>query len=579
MRLNLALVDGASGAQCWADIFVAERQGLPLALGEFAVQVERALQGELYRAAVRRPGPALQPPSDAEGLAMRAYALWYRGCRREHVLEALPLLQQAVARDADCARAWAGLAFMRGVAWAQGWAGVLPQVLAQVDEAVAQLDRLDRDGHYTDQSKFLALFLRGQEQAMRVQAEAWCERHARPTAFGSLGAVQLMQGEFDAAVASLQRALRLSPRDPIRADWQHRLAMAHLAAGRLQRVAVVGPNADDDLEQLGDWSLGAGQGQGTMQKHARASTSTVLDGLRAALPSAQVTHARGCNADCKDPGADRIPAAVRAAEGADVCVLVLGDAIAYVGEGKSTATLDLPGAQRQLFDAIAATGVPIVVVLLCSKPLAIPYIERRADAILLAHNPGMAGGTAIAEALLGAFNPSGRLTISWPHHVGQQPVRYDQFAGAHFWGYPDLPGVEGATPVFCFGEGLSYTTFRYEALRLQARTLATGEALRFALRVSNTGERADIETVQVYVRDIHTSVSWPAKRLKAWKRVELASGAATEVAFELPYQDLALCDAEGNWVVEPGEFELIVACSSHEPRWGGNCLKAKFSVA
>ena len=234
VRLNLALVDGASGAQCWADIFVAERQRLPLALGEFAVQVERALQGELYRAAVRRPGPALQPPSDAEGLAMRAYALWYRGCRREHVLEALPLLQQAVARDADCARAWAGLAFMRGVAWAQGWAGMLPQVRAQVDEAVAQLDRLDRDGHYTDQAKFLALFLRGQEQAMRVQAEAWCERHARPTAFGSLGAVQLMQGEFDAAVESLQRALRLSPRDPMRADWQHRLAMAHLAAGRMQ---------------------------------------------------------------------------------------------------------------------------------------------------------------------------------------------------------------------------------------------------------------------------------------------------------------------------------------------------------
>lgn len=360
---------------------------------------------------------------------------------------------------------------------------------------------------------------------------------------------------------------------------RNRNGLLPLAGERLRRVAVVGPNADDDLEQLGDWSLGAGQGQGTMQKHARASTSTVLDGLRAALPQAQIVHARGCNADFKDPGADRIPAAVRAAEGADVCVLVLGDAIAYIGEGKSTATLDLPGAQRQLFEAVAATGVPIVVVLLCSKPLAIPYIERRADAILLAHNPGMAGGTAIAEALLGAFNPSGRLTISWPHHVGQQPVRYDQFPGAHFWGYPDLPGVEGATPVFCFGEGLSYTTFRYEALRLQAKTLAKGEPLRCTLRVSNTGERAGTETVQLYVRDLHTSVTWPAKRLKAWKRVTLASGAAAEVAFELPYDDLALCDAEGDWVVEPGEFELIVACSSHEPRWGGNCLKAAFSVA
>jgi TolB-like protein len=228
-RLNLALVDGATGAQRWADIFVAERQGLPLALGEFAVQVERALQGELYRAALPRPGLRLQPPGDADGLAMRAYALWYRGCRQSHVLEALPLLEQAVALDADCARAWAGLVFMRTVAWAQGWAGALPQVQAQVDEAVAQLDRLDGDGHYTDQSKFIALYLRGQEQAMRVQAEAWCERHARPAAFGGLGMVQLMQG----SLASLQRALRLSPRDPLRADWQHRLAMAHLATGRL----------------------------------------------------------------------------------------------------------------------------------------------------------------------------------------------------------------------------------------------------------------------------------------------------------------------------------------------------------
>lgn len=352
-----------------------------------------------------------------------------------------------------------------------------------------------------------------------------------------------------------------------------------LRAQALKRVAVVGPGADDDLEQLGDWSLGAGQGQGTMQKHPRACTVTVADGLRNVLgASTEVVVARGCNADCKAPGLDRIPAAVRAAASADVCVLVLGDAIAYVGEGKSTATLDLPGGQRQLFEAIAATGTPLVVVLLCSKPLAVPYIEQRADAIVLAHNPGMEGGTAIAQALLGAFNPSGRLTISWPHHVGQQPVAYDQMPGSHFWGYPDLPGVEGATPVFAFGEGLSYTTWRYTGLRLESATLAAGQELRASLTVANTGERAGIETVQVYLRDLHTSVTWPGKRLKAWKRVELASGAAATVSFAIPYQDLALCDADGNWVVEPGEFELIVANSSIEPRWGGNCLKAKFRV-
>ncbi len=234
VRLNLALIDGETGAQRWADIFVTGRSQLPQALGEFAVQVERALQAELYRATAGHALAASQPPTEADDLAMRAFALWFRGYRRAHVLEALPLLEQAARQDADCARAWAGIAFMRSIAWANGWAGELPGVRAQVDQAAAQLDRLDRDGHYTYQAKFIALFLRRQAQALLAQAGDWCARHPRPTAHGALGAALLMHGRFDAAAAALQQALRLSPRDPMLPDWQYRLAMAHFGAGRLE---------------------------------------------------------------------------------------------------------------------------------------------------------------------------------------------------------------------------------------------------------------------------------------------------------------------------------------------------------
>jgi beta-glucosidase len=362
---------------------------------------------------------------------------------------------------------------------------------------------------------------------------------------------------------------------------RNRTGVLPLAAQRLRRVAVVGPTSDDANEQLGDWQLGGHQGHGIMARHPRAATVTVLDGLRERLGAdVEVRHARGCNADPSDPGLDRIPHAVHAATGADVCVLVLGDTLPQIGDLKSTATLELTGGQRQLFDALAATGVPLVVVLQCSKPLAVPYIAKRADAVLVAFNPGMEGGRALAEILLGDVSPSGRLTISWPVHVGQQPVAYDGMPGTHQTTYPDLPQADGFNPVFWFGEGLGYTTFSYRALRLASTTLRAGEQLDLSFTLTNSGERQGIETVQVYIRDLCTSVSWPDKRLKAWKHVELASGVSDIVRFSIPYRDLALCDADGNWVIEPGEFEVIVAPSAKE---GGpydpNILRQRFTVA
>jgi beta-glucosidase len=270
---------------------------------------------------------------------------------------------------------------------------------------------------------------------------------------------------------------------------------------------------------------------------------------------------------------ERIAHAARLAASADVVVLVLGDRLPFAGETKSTATLELPGEQRALFEAVRATGTPLVVVLLTSKPLAIPDVAARADAILLAHHPGMEAGTAIAEVLLGDFNPSGKLTLSWPHHVGQQPVRYDQAPGAHQAGYPDLPNAS-FDALFPFGFGLSYTSLRYFGLRLARTELDIGEAVEAEVSVTNRGNVATDEIVQCYLADRYTSVVWPAKKLKAWQRVSLAPGAVALVRFTIPFSSLALCDEDGEWTVEPGAFQLLVGGSSRD----ADLLRADFMV-
>ncbi|MDA8438768.1 MAG: glycoside hydrolase family 3 C-terminal domain-containing protein, partial [Propionibacterium sp.] len=238
-------------------------------------------------------------------------------------------------------------------------------------------------------------------------------------------------------------------------------------------IAVVGPNADDQHVQLGDWAGASGQADWLPDGHPRELTTTVLDGLRAHAPARwTVTHARGAEIVTVGPdpegaffpdGQPRPPVvtpaapdaalldeAVTAARGADVVVAVVGDQIELVGEGRSTATLELVGAQVALLDALAATGTPVVVVLMASKPLVLPPSAMTAAAIIWAANPGMRGGQAIAELLLGLIEPSGRLPISFARHVGQQPTFYNQLPGQHGTRYADLT----QDPAFAFGEGL-----------------------------------------------------------------------------------------------------------------------------
>ena len=341
---------------------------------------------------------------------------------------------------------------------------------------------------------------------------------------------------------------------------------------RVKTIAVIGPNADSDLEQLGDWSLGAGQGQGRMQKHDRAKTVTLLDGIVEHFGDTfEITYADGCSV--RAPDAHKIQHAVDIARAADVVILALGDQLAFTGECKSTATLELMGGQKELFDALVETGTPLVVTFISSKPLAIPHVAQHADAILCAFNPGMEGGTALAEIISGAVNPSGKLTLSFPHHVGQQPCYYNQTPGAHHAGYPDLPGTtfEGLFP---FGFGLSYTTFKQLNAKLAKTALKKGDALTLTVDIRNTGERDGLHILQVYLRDKVTSVTWPTKNLVDFRRVPLKSGEEKTITIKIPFEALAIVNADGQRVVEPGEFELLVGASSRD----GDLARLAFSV-
>ncbi|HPH98096.1 MAG TPA: glycoside hydrolase family 3 N-terminal domain-containing protein [Anaerolineaceae bacterium] len=338
----------------------------------------------------------------------------------------------------------------------------------------------------------------------------------------------------------------------------------------LTSIAVIGPNADDDLQQLGDWSLGACQHPPEAGKQPREKTTTMLDGIRALAPQGvTVRYERGCSITNDDLSG--IPAAVEAARAVDVVVAVVGDHLNFVGEALSTATLELQGGQIALLDALAQTGKPMILVLVNSKPLVLPASAKRAAAILEAFNPGMEGGRAAAEAIFGLLNPSGKLAVSIPVHVGQQPVFYSQVRGQHGHRYADLT----QEPLFSFGQGLSYTRYVYSNLRLASPTLARGETARVFVDVENVGQREGVEIVQAYVSDLVTSATWVNKALKGFARVALAAGEKKTVQIELPWEAFQIVNAQAVPVVEPGDFEVLVGPSSRDQ----DLLKVKMTVA
>lgn len=365
------------------------------------------------------------------------------------------------------------------------------------------------------------------------------------------------------------------------------------AAQRPLRIAVAGPLADDAQYQLGDWAGGSGQA-GWLDGQPREMITTVLDGLRELAPTgSEVTFARGADILTLEPhplgaffadGQPRPPvvqacppdeqliaAAVADARAADAVVAVVGDHIELVGEGRSTATLELIGGQIALLDALVATGTPVIVVLLASKPLVLPPSVQDAAAVIWAANPGMEGGRAIAEIVLGQVEPSGRLPISFARHVGQQPTYYNQIRGQHGDRYADLT----QSPAWAFGEGRSYTTVQYADLALSGTSFGVDDTVVAEVTVTNTGARPVRETVQLYLRDDVTSASWADKELKTYHQVVLEPGASERVRLELPVAECTIVDARCERVVEPGDFDVLVGSSSREE----TLLAARFTVA
>lgn len=369
-----------------------------------------------------------------------------------------------------------------------------------------------------------------------------------------------------------------------------------------KRIAVVGPLADDAQTQLGDWAGSSGQINWMPDGHPREMITTVLDGFKQLAPEGcEVVYSRGANIVdlVPDPEGEFYPdgqprpkigvsakidralldEAVENARKSDLIVAVVGDVIQGIGEGCSTATLELLGGQNTLIDALSnvarETGKPFVVVLVSSKPQVLPASvigtngvivdETPAEgtsALLWAPSPGMKGGQAIAEIILGETEPSGRLPITFPRHAGQLPVYYNQIRGQHGNRYADLT----QNPAFAFGEGLSYTTFEYGDPTItnvpESGIFAETDTVHAEITLTNTGDRKGTEVVQLYIGDIVTSYSWTDRELKAFQRVELEPGKSKTVAFDIPVSDCTIVDSEANRIVEPGEFEVLIGHSS-----------------
>jgi adenylate cyclase len=233
IRVNVALVDGGAGVQRWADTFVASRAALPQLPGDLAVQIERVLLPELFRAGAARRAALSAEQVGADDLAMRGIALWHRGLSRENVLEGLQMLERAVVLDPGSVRAWGGISAMTVHGLLNGWLPDRAAATRRLAEVTARLEHLDREGQATYNVKAVNAFLAGDVAAMLQVTSAWVDRHRTPWAMGAHGFALLVNGRFDDSAHVLEMALRLSPRDTLRAEWQYRLAMAHFGAGRL----------------------------------------------------------------------------------------------------------------------------------------------------------------------------------------------------------------------------------------------------------------------------------------------------------------------------------------------------------
>lgn len=334
----------------------------------------------------------------------------------------------------------------------------------------------------------------------------------------------------------------------------------------VRSVAVIGPLADDRDAVIGSW---AGDGK-------KEDAVSALAGIKAKLGSgAKVEYVKGV--DIEGTATDEIARAVDAAKAADVTVLVIGEAASMSGEATSRSSLEIPGRQLDLARAVIATGKPVAVVLMNGRPLAIQWLADNAPAMLETWFGGSQAGNAIADVLFGDVNPGGKLPVTFPRVTGQVPIYYNHKSTGrpasatdkYTSKYIDVPW----TPLYPFGYGLSYTTFKISDLKLSSSRIRPDEQVRVSFEVENTGKRAGDEVVQLYVRDVAASITRPVKELRGFERIRLEPGQKRRVEFTLGTQELGFYDRSMKWTVEPGMFTITAGNSSE----GG--LEAKLEVA
>ena len=344
---------------------------------------------------------------------------------------------------------------------------------------------------------------------------------------------------------------------------------------KIKKIAVCGPNADEEGYAL------------THYGPLAVEVTTVLEGIREkAQGKAEVLYTKGCDLiDAHWPESEiieypltpdeqaEIDRAAANARQADVAVVVLGGGQRTCGENKSRTSLELPGRQLKLLQAIQATGKPVVLVLINGRPLSVNWADKFVPAILEAWYPGSKGGTAVADILFGDYNPGGKLTVTFPKTVGQIPFNFPCKPASQIDGGKN-PGADGNMSringaLYPFGYGLSYTTFEYSDLEISPKVITPDQKATVRLKVTNTGKRAGDEVVQLYTHDILSSITTYEKNLAGFERIRLKPGETKEVTFTLDRKHLELLNADMKWIVEPGEFAIMAGASSEDIRLNG----------
>ncbi|MHC0442513.1 beta-glucosidase BglX [Flavobacterium sp. 3-210] len=336
--------------------------------------------------------------------------------------------------------------------------------------------------------------------------------------------------------------------------------------GQVKKIAVIGPMANAKKDMLSWWGGNYSQGKAE-------DVVSLVEGLKQSVdPSVVISYAEGVKLDgFESKGLELIPEALALAKESDVVILALGEQYWMSGEGASISNITLPGGQEKLIEAMAAAGKPIISVLFSGRPYDLQLVSKVSSAVLQAWMPGTMAGLAVSDVLLGKYNPSGKLTVTFPINTGQIPINYNYKRTSHDvnesnknvrWTnkYLDIP----ITPLYPFGYGLSYTTFEYSNLSLSNNLINSGESITVSIDITNTGKVFGEEVVQLYLADLVSSVTRPGKELKGFSKIGLASGEKKTVKMIIEPKDMSFFNKDMKWSLEPGTFKVMIGASSSD---------------